>query len=53
MLPVRPSRCAGIYKLLSDLKSDLNVFGNRYLPLCDKARGKTPVFIFAEASVII
>ena len=49
MLPVRPSRCAGIYELLSDL----NVFGNRYLPLCDKARGKTPVFIFAEASVII
>ena len=46
---LRPSRCAGIYKLLSDL----NVFGNRYLPLCDKARGKTPVFIFAEASVII
>ena len=38
-----------IFKLLSDL----NVFGNRYLSLCDKARGKTPVFIFAEASVII
>lgn len=49
MLPVRPLRCAGIYKLLSDL----NVFGNRYFSLCDKARGKTLIFIFAEASVII